>query len=185
MRSTVQRVGFAVGFLSLVLSNVVILRANRQLNEVVENLRSLVVLQKGARVPELRAKSLDGKEVVLRYGADVRRTLFLVYTPGCPGCEQNWPSWSSVIDAMKGSRVRVVAVDMPGLSRPDYISAHGLDRVLIVSKIDPATAIAYRFGLTPQTLLVGADGKVEESWIGLLDRNAVQRLKEIAESSRD
>jgi hypothetical protein len=183
-KKALMTAGFAVGALGLITSNLILLKNNRELVTAYQELRTQIQVPKGITLPPLRGATFDGRETTIRFGGDARRTVVFVFSPACPACEDNWRHWSSVIEKADPSRVRLVAVDLTGLARPDYIRAHSLDRTTLLRHIDPAGIVAYRLRLTPTTLMVDRNGKVEESWLGELDSESVKRIVEAARETR-
>ena len=63
---------------------------------------------------------------------------------------------------------RLAGVSLQSEGFEEYASRHGINQVPILTKIDPKYRVAYNLALTPQTILIDADGKVEKVWTGFL-----------------
>ncbi len=159
----------------MLVSNLVLLRSNHNLAVAYDDLRSQVLLPAGTRVPALKGKFRDGSEAALAYGVDRRYTILLVYSPACPVCEDNWPNWDDIIHH-NDAGVRVVAVDLSSMTRPDYISAHKMERVPIIQHVDPSSMLDYRLRKTPETIVLDPAGRVVGAWVGALDKKAVREI---------
>lgn len=138
----------------------------------------------GAQMPDLRGFDLAGKPVELLYGKDQRKVLVLVYSPTCAFCDENWPRWQQLISALDRSAVRPVAVDVTSTTSTTFISQHQLAELPVFQKVDPRDVVDYRFQLTPQTILVDRDGRVEKVWTGVLNDSAVAELKQRLSGSK-
>lgn len=167
----------------LLTSNIVLLRTNRNLAAAYDDLRSQMVLPAGLRVLTLRGKFLDGSDAALPYGIDRRHTILLVYSASCPICEDNWDNWDKIINR-SGSDVRIAAIDLSNATRPDYISAHKMERMSIIQHIDAASMLGYRLRKTPETIVIDPAGTVVGSWIGVLDKKALREILAVPQSGR-
>jgi thioredoxin-related protein len=169
----------------LLASNIVLLRANRRLAAARDEFQAKIELQKGARLSALTAKTFDDKDATVSFGRDERRTLILIYSPACVFCEENWPNWDRIVAAIKGDKVRLVAVDLSNLTQPDYAAAHKLDRFLLLRHPAPQTILDYRLRSTPQTILADSSGKVELSRVGLLENRDVAEILSALRSNQE
>ena len=50
----------------------------------------------------------------------------------------------------------------------EYWENNGFDDIAVISEIDPKIKSDYNTNITPQTLLIGSDGRVERVWIGVI-----------------
>src|SRR5262249_8299127 len=125
----------------------------------------------------------DGKDAVLAYGIDRRYTILLVYSPACAICENNWDNWDKIID-QGSSAVRIAAVDLSNTTRPDYVSAHKMERMPIIQNVDAASMLVYRLRKTRETILIDPAGIVVGAWIGALDKKAVGAILAAPQSGR-
>lgn len=132
----------------------------------------------GAQMPDLRGFDLAGKPVQVLYGKDQRKVLLLVYSPTCPFCDENWPRWQQLISSLNRSTVRPVAVDVTSTTSANFVSQHQLAELPVFQKVDPRDVVNYRFQLTPQTILLDHEGRVEKVWTGVLNDSAVAELKQ-------
>jgi peroxiredoxin len=135
-------------------------------------------------MPDLHGFDVTGKPVELRYGEDPRKVLVLVYSPTCPFCDQNWPKWQQLISSLDHSAVRPIGVDVTSTTDAGFILQHQLSQLPVFLKVDPQATVNYRFQLTPQTILVGHDGKVEKVWTGVLNDSSLGELKQRLGSAR-
>ena len=177
------RYTLALGIALLFVSNVVLLRANHKLAAAYDDLRSQMLLPPGLHVPPLRGKFPNGSDAALAYGMDRRYTILLVYSPACPICEDNWDNWDEIINR-SDSGVRIAAIDLSNITRPDYISAHKMESIPIIQHVDDSSMLGYRLRKTPETIVIDPVGAVVGSWIGALDKKAVREILAVPRSGR-
>jgi hypothetical protein len=178
------RYALTAGIVLLLVSNIVLLRTNHNLAAAYDDLRrQMLLLPAGYHVPTLKGKFPDGRDAALAYGVDRRYTILLVYSPACPICEDNWDNWDEIIHH-SDSAVRIAAVDLSNTTRPDYVSAHKMERMPILQHLDAASMLDYRLRKTPETIVIDPVGMVVGSWIGALDRKAVREILAAPRSGR-
>lgn len=162
----------------LLAANIALIHQNNQLKAQLALPSPTLEAAAGAQMPDLKGFDPEGKPVEVDYGKDPRKVLVLVFSPTCPFCDQNWPTWEQVISSLDRSVVRPVAVDITSTAKAPFFSQHQLTELPILEKVDPRVMVNYRFQLTPQTILVDHMGKVEKVWSGVLNNSAVADLKQ-------
>jgi hypothetical protein len=78
------------------------------------------------------------------------------------------PNWVAVMNRLDRRLFRLVAVSLQSEGLKEYAGQRGIAQIPILTKIDPKYRVDYNLALTPQTILIDADGKVEKVWTGLL-----------------
>jgi hypothetical protein len=169
------RYTLAAGIALLLVSNIVLLHSNHNLAAVYNDLSNQMLLPAGYHVPTLRGKFPDGSDAALPYGIDRRYTILLVYSPACSICEDNWDNWDEIVNR-SDSGVRIAGVDLSNITRPDYISAHKMERMPIIQHLDAASMLDYRLRRIPETIVINPAGAVVGSWIGAPDKKAVREI---------
>jgi hypothetical protein len=162
----------------LLAANIALIHQNRQLKAQLSLPPPVMEATAGAQVPDLRGVDLEGKPVEVLYGKDSRKVLVLVFSPTCPFCDQNWPKWQQVISSLDRSAVRPVLVDVTSTTTAGFVSQHQLSSLPVILKADPRATMDYRMHLTPQTILVDPNGKVEKVWTGVLNDSSLADLKQ-------
>jgi peroxiredoxin len=163
---------------ALLAANIALIHQNGQLKAQLSQPPPALELTTGTQMPDMRGFDPDGKPVEVLYGKDPRKVLVLVFSPTCPFCEQNWPKWEQVISSLDRSVVRPVGVDVTSTSKEPFLSQHELTGLPVFEKVEPKVMMNYRFQLTPQTILLDPDGKVEKVWTGVMTDSAVADLKQ-------
>lgn len=156
-----------LALVALLASNLALLALNHRLR------RGLAAaakphLEAGDVVPPLRALDASGKPAHVGFGGDGRRTLVLVFSPTCGWCDLNMPSWSALLDGAGPRGVRTFAVATRQERSAEYAARHRLARAGVLVEAEPRDAFAWRLVVTPQTILIGPDGRVERNWVGAL-----------------
>lgn len=162
----------------LVVNTVRLVSANRSLTDQIDNVYRTVTLPPGIPVPPLVGSGPTG-EIIIDTTSEPRPVLVLVFSPACPACDINWPSWDSLIAVQKRNDAAVVPVDITGRSGSDYLQVHGIAEYPLVTNVTPETSMTFRFRFTPQTLIL-RNGRVVAGWTGVLGatelRHAVEQL---------
>jgi hypothetical protein len=159
--------------------NIALIRQNRQLKAQLSAPSPNLEVARGAQMPELKGFDTAGKPLNVQYGQDSRKVLVLVYSPVCGFCEQNWPKWEQLITGLDRGAVRLVAVDVTATTKEPFIAQHKMSDLPVFVQVDPRDTLDYRFHLTPQTILLDRDGKVEREWTGVLNDSSVSELKQL------
>ncbi len=152
--------------LGVLAENIFLFRQNRHLNEALAP-----QISAGAQLQTLVGVALDGRlEPVTLPSAD-SKLLIITFSPGCPACQANQDGWMRLASTLeqKGVRVLWVSRDPIEITR-DYCLKHGIR--LSDTLADPPYRTFAQLGLArvPNTLLVGAKGRVERVWGGRLDQ---------------
>jgi peroxiredoxin len=125
------------------------------------------VLHAGSVVPSLSGKDLDGKDFTLSYSNDPRKVVLLVFSPRCGFCTKNMPNWQAILQNLDRNSYCIVAVSIVSEGVKEYANQHKLTDVPIIAEVDPKSRVSYEMNVTPQTILINPNGKVEKLWIGM------------------
>ena len=135
----------------------------------------------GTQVHDLRGFDVQGKPLLVSYRGEIRRKVLLfVFSPTCRFCAENWPNWWRVFSELDRNAVQPAAVDVTATATADFIAQHQMTSMPVFVQVDPKAVPEYHFHLTPQTILVGADGKVEKVWSGVLTPRDISELESLA-----
>jgi len=156
--------------LALVLSNVFLARRLAELRGLDDLLNISNKLEPGGVVPPLIGYDLAGKKVTYTYGEDSRDTILLIMSPACHACDENWPKWKQLIQSLDTQSTRLVIANIASSPvTPDYIARHQIDGIPLMAEVSAESMQAYRLAYTPQTILVGHDGRVRKVHTGALN----------------
>lgn len=154
--------------LGVLAENISLFQQNRRMNETLAP-----QISAGAQLQTLAGVALDGRlePVVLPTAAS--KLLIITFSPGCPACQANQDGWMKLASTLeqKGVRVLWVSRDPIEITR-NYCVKYGIR--LSDALADPPYRTFAQLGLArvPNTLLVGAEGRVEKVWAGRLDQAA-------------
>src|SRR5262249_18829469 len=115
----------------------------------------------GSKLPPAAVTSLDGRKGELAFSG--LPTILYYFSPTCAWCEKNLTNVQALAAATTG-RYRFVGVSTaPDVSA--YITRHHLT-FEVYSGMSIDAVRAYHLGSTPETIVVGTDGRVTRVWSG-------------------
>ena len=124
----------------------------------------------GDEATDFRIPGLDGKEVHL---AALRGNVVFVnfWATWCPPCRDEMPSLQSLAHRFRGRPFQMVAVSVDGEGRSIVRKFLEKGRYDIPVFLDPGGKLAFDYGVVkyPETIVIGAEGKVREKFIGPFD----------------
>jgi hypothetical protein len=165
-------------------ANIALFRQNRSLKAQIAAPPPGLEASAGMTVPDLKGYDVSGKPLAVAYGPDQRKVLILVFSPACNFCVENWPRWQAMLGALDREAVRPVGVDVTATSTPAFLAEHQLTGIPVLVQVDPAARLHYRLQLTPQTILVDAQGKVEKVWSGVLTEAVSAEILQLARDGK-
>jgi peroxiredoxin len=152
--------------LGVLAENVFLFLQNRRLNEALAP-----QITAGTKLQMLAGIGFDGRLEPVALPAAGSKLLIITFSPGCPACQANQDGWMRLASTLeqKGVRVLWVSRDPIEITR-DYCTKHRIR--LSDTLADPPYRTFAQLGLArvPNTLLVGAGGRVEKVWAGRLDQ---------------
>src|SRR5712691_9356678 len=152
--------------LGVLAENIFLFRQNRQLSEALAP-----QITAGTQLQMLAGIAFDGRLEPVTLPAAGSKLLIITFSPGCPACQANQDGWMRLANTLeqKGVRVLWVSRDPIEITR-DYCLKHGIR--LSDTLADPPSRTFAQLGLArvPNTVLVGAEGRVEKVWDGRLDQ---------------
>lgn len=125
----------------------------------------------GMYVPQVALSGLDGQPVMLgRPRADYQLLYFFSTT--CPHCRASLPMLKTIaaqVPTASAGRAELIGVASASTADAQaYAREHGL-RFPIAATTDVRTAMLFRAHSVPLLLVIGADGRVRYSRIGVID----------------
>lgn len=159
--------------------NLLLLKQNRDLKIAIAKSPREAVVKPGQVLPALHGKTTNGESLTISYGNDTRKTVLLVFSPGCDFCSQNMPNWHRIIRSLNPSNYRVVALSIRSDGSRQYVETYGLNVIPAITELDPKDRVNYELNVTPETILIDSDGKVEAVWAGVFGEEERQQIKEM------
>ena len=130
----------------------------------------------GQSVQPVPWETLDGGQQTLELAGGERDSLLLVFTTECPACRENQTAWRGLHQEV-GNDVEVVGISLSALDDTrTYRDTHQLSFPVGVPT-DPGS-FASQLAITgvPMTIRVGADGRVQGSWSGILSKQQISEV---------
>lgn len=118
----------------------------------------------GMLAPPLKMHDLVSKPVEVSAGRSGKMTVLYVFSPECGWCKRNAANMRALVKGA-GPKYDVVPISLISDGVGAYVSALGVTGAVYA---DPTaeTRIAYGMGSTPQTIVVGTEGKIVKNWPG-------------------
>src|SRR6266705_5871686 len=164
--SKVMEIVLWLAGLGVLAENIFLFQQNRRLNEALAP-----QISTGTQLQMLSGVAFDGRLYPVALPAAGSKLLIITFSPGCPACQANQDGWMRLATTLeqKGVRVLWVSRDPIEITR-DYCLKHGIR--LSDTLADPPYRTFGELGLArvPNTVLVGAEGRVEKVWAGRLDQ---------------
>ena len=170
---------FTITVLTMMVTNVALVRQNRALKASRPGLQRGLELQRGRTVPGFEGMDAAGNRIQVHYNEDQRKTLLLVFSPGCRFCRENMPGWRALTQALDQTRCRPVAVSLLAPGTREYLDEYGFVDLPAIAEIDPKARVEYNLTLSPQTIVIDPSGVVEKVWNGLLTEDSIREIESV------
>jgi hypothetical protein len=161
--------------LCLLAADVALLTENRFLRA---QLHLLTNLDPGRPMAGMSGVGADGKFDFVGFGVRKRPTLVLVFSPTCEVCRANWPNWDAILPKTS-SEARVVAVNLGGHLPNGYVTKYHIDAMDLLVQPFSEGVLENHFQLTPETIIVDANGRVKGAWLGALTPRDIREVEEL------
>lgn len=162
---------FAVAMLTV---NLLLVRQNKSLKAYASKLDRSLELKLGTPLPDLLGRDIQGNKLSIDYGSDARRTILMVFSSGCGPCSENMKNWRALKNSCDASKYRLVGVSLTPSGTAEFVAYHKMEGIPIMSEVDAKSRVDYNLTLTPQTILIGPDGKTERVWSGVLSSGSTR-----------
>lgn len=127
----------------------------------------------GTQLKMLSGATLDGNLAPVGFPSGASKLLIITFSPGCPACQANQPSWVKLAAELKAKGIRTVWVSRDSIDvTKDYCLKHGMAFTDVLAEPSHGTWVQLGLARVPNTLLIGNGGKVEKVWAGRLDQPA-------------
>jgi peroxiredoxin len=167
----------AITVLTMMITNVALVRQNRVLKSSRSGLERGLDLHRGRAVPGFEGLDVAGNRIQVKYNEDQRKTLLLVFSPGCRFCRENMGSWRAIVRALDPTRCRTIAVSLLTPGTKEYLDEYGFIDFPVIAEMDPKARVEYNLTLSPQTIVIDPSGVVEKVWNGLLVEDSIREVE--------
>lgn len=165
--------------LALVILNILLLMQNlslrRQLNSAGRIDASANALNPGELVKPITGTDLNGQLYQVQYSNDGRKQLLMFFSPSCPYCVAQGPIWRDVLNRIDSNRINVVGIvgdreDKLEVAKHAGVLGYFKTRIALpIVTVSNETLANYKLTVTPTTLLIDSNGRVEHAWVGKWD----------------
>jgi hypothetical protein len=163
-RTDAKLIALTTLLLASVYLNVLLARKIALQRQVAKILRSEQELKVGSAVPAVKGRALDGRSFVISYAGESVSTVLYVFTPSCGWCERNIDSIKNLVE-QKRNEYKFVGVSLSDDGLGAYCAKHSLN-FPVCRGLSVDTIRAYKFGGTPQTIIVSPEARVLKTWVG-------------------
>lgn len=157
-----------IGILALLICsiavNVLLARKIDNLRYTITSLKEEGNLQPGETVPTLSAKGLDGTDISFTYENSQLPSIIYVLGPGCSWCEKNQKN-AEVLANKVVNKYRFIAISLNSNGLKEYVNSHQIP-FAVYTDLPQDIKSKYKFGGTPQTVVVSSEGRVLKNWRG-------------------
>jgi hypothetical protein len=135
-------------------------------------------------VPAIRGLDPEGREVVVEMARwDRSPTILLVFSYSCRYSIENWHNWVALSKWSHKKQLRLVAVNQdkqPTATEEPLFPV--LNAVTMLHDVEPTFRVALNLVVTPQTIVVDPEGKVERVWSGVLRQETLQEIQRLVQA---
>jgi len=155
--------------------NGLLIKQNRSLKAAIAN-QQPEFLTPGQQVPSFTANTLSGKRHVVNF-ADHPKTVFLVFASQCPACERSLPYWRAIKDASDRLQYQIYGIALDNRANTkDLLTSNGLN-VEVFGSPSAEFKQLYKLNLTPLTIVIDNQHKVERIWAGAFNENSKREME--------
>ena len=134
----------------------------------------------GTKIPTLHGVSVAGFNETVDLSQRANGALLLVLSPTCPHCKANFHNWQDLV--LQISKQQVFWVDVAPGTDAKYLAELGVPSGPHLIRLDSHERDLYKFGVTPTTIWLNADGVVQHVWVGELSEDDIKEIREILKS---
>jgi peroxiredoxin len=152
--------------IGLCITNGLLIKQNRDLKAAIAPIgKQPEFLKPGQPVPPLAANTLSGQRQMVNYAVSAK-TVLLVFAPQCTACERALPYWREIKEVCARNQYQIFGISLDDSPKTNaFLKMKGLNVESFVD-IDAEAREAYKLSLTPMTIVIDNNGKVERIWPG-------------------
>lgn len=174
---------FTILFLGILISNFFLIQQNRDLKAALSKNQS-DYLKPGQQLPAFVGFNHFGEQATIDY-ANSDKTILLVFAHGCVACERTVPYWREIEKACRRNQYRIFALTLGDESKSNSFLASNELNLELFSRISSEIKQAYKLSLTPLTIVVDSNSKVEKIWVGAFNEETKSDLESYFGFSRE
>ena len=168
---------------SLLLSGLLLIVGTMNVLLIMQNLKLRAALEESAPkrlktgdiLTAFTAHNLDGARINVKYGYDSPKRVMLFFSPRCRYCVSQFVSWIPLIQNASASKTEVLLValdteeELEIKSFLESVDCPPQSEAFKVALIPDNVREAYRFSVTPTTVVISSEGVVQKAWNGVAD----------------
>lgn len=154
----------------MAICNGLLIRQNLQLRAEIEKQKPKI-LQSGDSAGAFVASGMRGEVFAVSYTGQGPKRVFLYFSPDCPYCHDQFAFWSELLGRVDKDQFDIIGVVSEAEDKnkvSDYLRLFGCES-LKVAFVANGVLRNYKLSVTPTTLIVNNNGKVEQAWSGTWD----------------
>ena len=171
-----NRSSFLLSGLLLVLGgmNVLLMVQNLKLRALLDE-SAPKRLKAGEVLTPFTAHDLDGASIDVKYGHDSPKRVLLFFSPRCRYSGAQFVSWIPIIQNALAKKTEVLLVTMDTEQKSEInnflesVNCPPRSEGFKVVLINKTVGEAYKFSVTPTTVVVSNEGVVQNAWNGLVN----------------
>lgn len=154
--------------------NVLLIAQNLKLRAALEE-SAPKRLKTGDILTPFTAQGLEGASINVKYGHDSPKRVLLFFSPSCRYCTAQFVSWIPLIQNASASNTEVLLVAMDTEEKTEInsflktVNCPPQSDEFKIALIPENVREAYKFSITPTTVVVSNEGVVQNAWTGLVD----------------
>ena len=133
-------------------------------------------LSAGVEIQQVRATTLDGKQETISFAGSQKPTVFYVLSPSCVWCERNNENINAIAKE-KADNFRFIGLSLANQNLSGYLQSHRFT-FPVYANVAPESIAMLGLGVTPQTIIVGPDGRVIKNWVGAYSSSIQPQVEE-------
>jgi len=131
-----------------------------------------ITLAAGDRVPPLRVRQIDGKQITITYSEESRSTVLYAFAPSCPWCRRNANNIRELA-AQRSNAFRFIGISLEAGGLSAHLVQNEMGFPVFVEPTQESRS-SYHFGGIPQTIVVSQSGEVVKNWHGAYGTNRAE-----------
>lgn len=132
-------------------------------------------IQPGDKAPDIEAAEINGNKTVLNLTTG-KYSLIYIFSTKCEPCKTNLPNWIKLTDLLKDKGINITGIGVNSPEELQKFTTEHKPNFRIISGDNLKFKSDYKAYTTPQTIVIGKDGKFIKSYPGILNSVNIQKL---------
>ena len=175
-----RSLAFGAVLVVMALSNVLLIKQNLEMRGELHELKPRM-LEVGSKAETFVAPGLRGELFSVNYTGKGPKRVFIYFSPGCPYCSTQFSYWVTLLNNLDRERFQVMGLVSESEDKSkvsEYLHGIGCDH-LETAFVSNSVLRNYSLSITPTTLVVASDGRVEKAWPGVWDAGTLASARSL------